>query len=405
MNMNNMLMNPSMFQMQMNQNFPMGQSEFQHMMMPPSMFQMNPKYHMSMNTLLENLRDYICDLQDFLKKLLNEKAKISMDFEKENIHFLIQKIEDYSYCIKQMIPVNKNNMSHGLGMNNMDRNYGNIMNKSLTMNQMNQINPSIFNNNFADENRIAQTFNQIIITIEQLLKELIIKNNQNNNYFEVNEIQLRNDKIIFKIEKKVFELSNINEKIELETVGKFLYSIGGIARNSLSITNQLYREYFEEFQKKNPNNNYNSYETRKNFSIFVKERLNENYFEKCYKRNILKIMKYLGICPDESEFLIDLFNDLLQLYFICALTFPNIVEIKFFDFKNNDFISDEMTDLIYKLKPTKVNFCYLPQLKSNGAVIDGGKFYVFTYIEGKKTFRQEVIDYEEVKQKVMNVMK
>ena len=51
-----------------------------------------------------------------------------------------------------------------------------------------------------------------------------------------------------------------------------------------------------------------------------------------------------------------------------------------------------MDDIIYKGKPTKVNFCYLPQLKSNGCVIPGGNFYVFTYLEGK-TYKKEKIDY------------
>ena len=357
MDMNNMFMNP-MFPMQMKQGFPMPQPNFQPMMQ--AMSQINPKNSVNMNFLLEILRDYIIFLQDYLRFFLKMKNYNSIDFKKENINIMIQKIENFSSRLKLMSFANIN-MPNSLGIN------------------------------------------EIIIIIEQLLRELIVRNNQKNNYFEVNEIQLRNDNIVFKIEKKIFELLNKNE-YELETVGKFLYSLGGIARKSLSISNQIFHEYLEEFKKKNLiNNNNNPHETRKNFSIFVKNNLNENYFEKCYKRNIMKIMKYLEICPDESEFLIDLFNDMLQLYFICALICPNIVEIKFCNFKNKEFISDEMTDLIYKGKPTKVNFCYLPQLKSNGAVLNGGKFYVFTYIvEGKKTFKQEEIDYEEVEQNLMN---
>lgn len=409
MNMNSMFMNPmgpmnpmnSMSAMQMNPNFSMGQPPFQQMLlaMPP----FNTDNSTKMNILLENLRDYILFLQDFLKYLLYQKISISTNLEKDTINKFVQKIENFSYCIKLMIPASKNK-SNGLLMNNTNKNNNdNIMNKSLTMNQMGQINQFTLNSNFADENKIEQIFKEIIIIIEQFLRELIVKHNQKNNYFEVNEIQLRNDNIVFKIEKKIFEFSNINEKYELETVGKFLYSIGGIARKSLSISNQIYREYFEEFKKKSQFHNFNPYEMRKNFSIFVKNSLDGDNFKKYYKRNILKIMKYLGICPDESEFLIELFDDMLQLYFECALTFPNIVEIKFYDNKNNEFVSDEMTDLIYKGKPTKVNFCYLPQLKSNGAVLNGGKFYVFTYIvEGKKTFKQEEIDYEEVEQNLMN---
>ena len=55
-----------------------------------------------------------------------------------------------------------------------------------------------------------------------------------------------------------------------------------------------------------------------------------------------------------------------------------------------------MNDIIFKGEKTKVNFCYLPQLKSNGSIIDGANFYVFTYREeGKESasYKKEPIDY------------
>ena len=77
--------------------------------------------------------------------------------------------------------------------------------------------------------------------------------------------------------------------------------------------------------------------------------------------------------------MIQFFNSLLRLYLKCNFSIP-LVEVSFELENNNDeFQYTTMDDIIYKGKPTKVNFCYLPQLKSNGCVIPGGNFYVFTY--------------------------
>ena len=42
-----------------------------------------------------------------------------------------------------------------------------------------------------------------------------------------------------------------------------------------------------------------------------------------------------------------------------------------------------MFDIIIKGKKKFANFCYLPGLKSNGKLIKGGYFYVFTFIKDK----------------------
>ena len=83
----------------------------------------------------------------------------------------------------------------------------------------------------------------------------------------------------------------------------------------------------------------------------------------------------------------------------CAFSFP-FVEVKFYEGKD-EIIDDEiMTELFHKGKKYKINFCFLPQLKSNGANIPGSKFYVFTYNDAKKLFKKEKIDYENFKQNI-----
>ena len=48
-----------------------------------------------------------------------------------------------------------------------------------------------------------------------------------------------------------------------------------------------------------------------------------------------------------------------------------------------------MLDIIYKGKNKLVNFCYLPGLMSNGQLIKGGKFYVFTFLKDKSYQKKE----------------
>ena len=98
-----------------------------------------------------------------------------------------------------------------------------------------------------------------------------------------------------------------------------------------------------------------------------------------------------------QTFLFELFYDLLKFYF--KRSFREIMfNIQFKDnIQGKAFDSKSMRDLIFKDKPTKVNFCYLPQLKLEGEIIPEGQFYVFTYLEGE-IFIKKNIDYEIVKQ-------
>ena len=126
---------------------------------------------------------------------------------------------------------------------------------------------------------------------------------------------------------------------------------------------------------------------------FLRE--NENSFYKIQATKNEGIIKYMN--SKYETFFIELFPDLIKLYLECALSIP-LIEVSFDLDTNNKFDNRIMTDLFLKGKPTKINFCYLPELKSNGSQIPGGKFYVFTYLEGK-TYR-EYQDLEIVKQNI-----
>ena len=79
-------------------------------------------------------------------------------------------------------------------------------------------------------------------------------------YFTPIEIEKENELINSFIKEKLYDYMPENEKFYNETVGKFVYSIGGISRISQNIANKLYYELFEEFKKHiSLSNSYNYY--------------------------------------------------------------------------------------------------------------------------------------------------
>ena len=68
---------------------------------------------------------------------------------------------------------------------------------------------------------------------------------------------------------------------------------------------------------------------------------------------------------------------------MCMLSIP-LVKIKFLS-NNSQFNPNIMVDFILK-KNRIFNFCYLPALESNGKLIEGGKYYVFTFKD--KTYKK-----------------
>ena len=206
------------------------------------------------------------------------------------------------------------------------------------------------------------------------------------------DIEKENEMINAFIKEKLYDYMPENEKLYNETVGKFVYAIGGISRISQNIADKLYNELLEEYKKfLNSSNIYfrsNKEEMRKHFSIWIKKCLKENEIYEYYSYlNIKEIEKYLYKKDNETnKILLKLFQSFICLYLKCRLSFP-LVEPKYAN-DNTIYDSRTMFDDCYKkgIKYKKVNFCYIPALISNGRFINNAKYYVFTYIKGKSFY-------------------
>ena len=217
--------------------------------------------------------------------------------------------------------------------------------------------------------------------------------------FNPKEIELENENINSSIIDKAYKdfLPN-KENYEYETVGKFLYSIGGISRVSQRIANKIYIDLYEEYKKYLESNRiwltFNLENDRRNLSIWTKNCLKDNHVYEYYSYlNITEIRKYLYNNEEETnKFLFIIFQSLIGLYLKCRLSFP-IIEAKYIN-NNSDFDPKIMIDNFLKsAKKKKVNFCYLPGLISNGRYLKNGKILVFSYIKGQ-TFQIEGNVYE-----------
>lgn len=226
------------------------------------------------------------------------------------------------------------------------------------------------------------------------------KNETKVNYYEPYEIENERVKIIESIKYYVGEYY-LPEKEDClnETVGKFLYSIGGISRKTFSLANKAYSELFNEYKKyleeKKEWLQFDIEKDKRNFSIWVKKYLNEKqFFEYLSEINSKEIESYLYKDDEKTNNILkELFRDLIRNQTKCLLSIPQIIA----QFTNNNckFENSIMFDIIFKGKKKLVNFCYLPGLKSNGRLITGGEYYVFTFIEGKSfQIKENIFDNE-----------
>lgn len=247
----------------------------------------------------------------------------------------------------------------------------------------------IFYLKFLNENikSILQNFN-IPSNLEKIKINDFIVNKKKEiqiEYYEPYEIEKEYLKISESIENIVIEhYLPEKEEHENETAGKFLYSISRISKKSLTLANIIYNELFNEFHKgKTTIFDFSPDEDRRKLSKWVKNCLNENYYNYYSKRYSKDIQPYLYLNDKNANILLnDIFTMLIKVYTKCLLSLP-LIEIRFT--KNNcAFENNRMFDIIYKGKKDKlVNFCYLPGLESNGQLLKGGKCYVFTYIKNK----------------------
>ena len=368
-------------------------------------------FHIMKNDLcliLDKLNQYIANLQKSFLKLFENKNKI------RDLSVLIKRILNE---IRGIMNFNNCMQINNFNMTNQMNNWPINQNSNLMMQMQYQFNPpnviNAFNNNsLSNNNEEVNKFYIIKSTIYNFLKDLESLNKnayiEGGEYFEPIEVNKENNQIINKISSKVFKYIEMDEKQNknnLETEGKFLYSIGGIARKSLDIANRLYSKLFEEYKRylKDPTKINRNQLDKKNLSRWVKNRFNVKEFIKNaaenHKQAIFKYNQYL-VHKNDTDFLFEIFNDFLSLFLKCSLSIP-MVEVKFLDDNNildKPINNQEMIDLIIKNRSYKVNFCFLPQLVSNDGLIPGAKFHVFTYNESE-TYRHQIIDYEIVKQK------
>ena len=387
-------------------------------------------FHIMKNDLcliLDKLNQYIANLQKSFLKLFENKNKIrDLSVLIKRILNEIRGIMNFNNCMQinnfnmtnQMNnwPINQNS-NLMMPMQNQMYNWPINQNSNLMMQMQYQFNPpniiNAFNNNsLSNNNEEVNKFYIIKSTIYNFLKDLESLNKnayiEGGEYFEPIEVNKENNQIINKISSKVFKYIEMDEKQNknnLETEGKFLYSIGGIARKSLDIANRLYSKLFEEYKRylKDPTKINRNQLDKKNLSRWVKNRFNVKEFIKNaaenHKQAIFKYNQYL-VHKNDTDFLFEIFYDFLSLFLKCSLSIP-MVEVKFLDDNNildKPINNQEMIDLIIKNRSYKVNFCFLPQLVSNDGLIPGAKFHVFTYNESE-TYRHQIIDYEIVKQK------
>ena len=236
------------------------------------------------------------------------------------------------------------------------------------------------------------------ISQEKIVKsqEKIVKNNNNVSkksnpidVFTSEEIQMKNKQITTELEKISYDYDNDNDENENFSIAHFLLEVANISRNAFNISNEYLKENYKEFEKeqKEPPIISSIEQFKKNFSIWTKknnilENLSNNLKKNNYNYNIIDE----EIDKKKKKYFNKLYNDLLILYFQCAITFPSI-EIDFNS--QNNFDSSKMIDYLNKgSKNKKVNFVFFPSLYSNGKYLENGKKWVFTYFDDykKKTF-------------------
>ena len=316
-------------------------------------------------------------IQNEQKKDNNKKISNELKIEKKNI----QKEQIKEIILKKEITQNKYQKENSL-INEKIQNNTKKENKLIIEKKYN----IDFNNNK----------NKNLIDFIKLYE----KEKLGFNFYEPDEIKQENQLIVEKIKNTIYEsfLPEV-ENCQYEMAGNFLYSIGGISRESLCISNHVFSELFIEYKKYLKNNNewltFNHEEDRRNLSIWVKKCLDENQFYDYYsKLNENKINKYLNSNEENNKILLELFSDLIKLYTKCLLSYP-LVEVNFAK-SYSKFQNSTMFDIIIKGKKKIVNFCYLPALKSNGKLLKEGYFYVFTFIKDKTYQKKENLFNDEI---------
>ena len=236
--------------------------------------------------------------------------------------------------------------------------------------------------------------NNMNIKKNQIKKEVDIHKNINiiktNNVFMSKDVQNKLSKIMDDFNMYSIDYFNDDDTVENKTIGEFLYKVANISRVSFNHSNELLKILYNKFSEKNEESETiisSLDQFKEEFSTWVKNNIDyANYEIEMYVKE--KNITYIDDEKDEKtkKYFINLYKDLLTLYFISELSFPSI-EIDF-DIYDNDFNSEKMIDFAHNKGKKKINFVFFPSLFSNGNYLEKGKQWVFTYIDDikKRTF-------------------
>ena len=220
----------------------------------------------------------------------------------------------------------------------------------------------------------------------------ISSDNDKLDIFTSKDIQMKNNQIISDFMQFSINFIKDDDIKENETLGIKLFKLANISRNSYNNSNVILSLVYKEYEKEKEKDTIISSpaQFRKDFSNWVKKPKNWQYAKQYFDSFANKLNT--NIFHDEKKniknYYLNLYKDLLVLYFICELSFPP-VKINF-NLEEEYFNSKTMIDnfQIGKRHKAKVNFVFFPSLFSNGNYLENGKQFVFNYIynEKKQTF-------------------
>ena len=269
------------------------------------------------------------------------------------------------------------------------------------------------NDNFNKESNQYKEKNRhdTFIKFKQSNNQNVNQSEQNNqdkklDFFTSKDIQEENKEISRTFQKEALNYINDDDKIENETIAKFLINVAKVSRRAYNKSNDLFINMFKEFsncseKEKAISTLKNDEQLRKEFSSWVKQFEKEHQGKEKYEY-FFNSFKDKDIFDNNIIYLSTLFSQLVTLYFHCELSFP--VVNAYYNLNSKILFNHEkMIDFINKGNNRKVDFIILPSLVSNGNYLENGKFWVYTY--NKDTFRFGKLNFENLvnKHKKYNV--
>ena len=231
---------------------------------------------------------------------------------------------------------------------------------------------------------------ELLEELQKLLKNSIknpIKNKKidlnTNNAFEREDVQKENKEIITKIKKQLINYKSSMENYLMKRA-IFLKKVGYLVRFSNEIAKYIIQYLLKIFMEKNIIKSKEKETIRLYFSSWIKELFNEGCFKTISENKYIyaqiknEIEKEIN-SKNEKEFLINIFPNIIKLYFHCFLTDIK-VDIKYAD-EDSKFDSEYMIDILLTgLEEGKnILFTFLPGLYCNGRYFENSYIYVTTY--------------------------